>query len=531
MYEKSNDPLKNPINSPSTPNNKMNAILSSDGSIKIIFSSEAPIVDLNIKGKFLSKEIPCVEIDSSSSNCDSSKVTTISKSSAGSNQIECVENDQFQKYKQIPRQVFMATICQVCKVNLSRYFLCNGCKMVAYCKEDHLKVDVLEHRALCLAIQLIAKRRGGHIYNMSNHLSMSEFRNLKLHTIFICEQFLNRSLQTFEREILLFPRICHVGTCREWRHSLLVDCKKCEQVSFCANHPLTNEHEKFCLFYALFQNIVLRQKSYGRIEINLPHRVLKRIPTLFHNIDDTLSILYKNKTAFQDNCINASLTQTCTTPLTAFYAQQVVGIKLKEQMVIHLVGAEMQFEGDILNKWEAFYLHLAPEVSDLLIVFIGPELNTDNLPIEIISRIRMCRNCRQLCRGVRFDFQCKKFYHDYCDSSGDYVKPNLVCFFNPAFYLPGFRGFDTWPKSVRSAISTSAPVLVTSCTESGSFMDLEKIETLMENNVEVLQMPKLNPYSSKHPERNLMDDDVPLFFRNQYFFVVRQIPDFIDFEL
>lgn len=51
-------------------------------------------------------------------------------------------------------------------------------------------------------------------------------------------------------------------------------------------------------------------------------------------------------------------------------------------------GAEMQFEGLTLNKWEAFFLHLLPEVSDVLIVFIGPELNTDNLPIEIISRIR-----------------------------------------------------------------------------------------------------------------------------------------------
>lgn len=48
----------------------------------------------------------------------------------------------------------------------------------------------------------------------------------------------------------------------------------------------------------------------------------------------------------------------------------------------------MQFEGLSLNKWEAFFLHLIPEVSDIQIVFIGPELNTDNLPIEIISRTR-----------------------------------------------------------------------------------------------------------------------------------------------
>lgn len=32
--------------------------------------------------------------------------------------------------------------------------------MVAYCKEEHMKIDYLNHKSLCMAIQLIAKRRG-----------------------------------------------------------------------------------------------------------------------------------------------------------------------------------------------------------------------------------------------------------------------------------------------------------------------------------------------------------------------------------
>lgn len=32
--------------------------------------------------------------------------------------------------------------------------------MVAYCKEEHMKIDYLNHKGLCIAIQLIAKRRG-----------------------------------------------------------------------------------------------------------------------------------------------------------------------------------------------------------------------------------------------------------------------------------------------------------------------------------------------------------------------------------
>lgn len=57
-------------------------------------------------------------------------------------------------------------------------------------------------------------------------------------------------------------------------------------------------------------------------------------------------------------------------------------------MKIIAQGAEMQFEGDCLEKWESFFLHLVPQLSDLHIVFIGAELNTENFPIEIISRKR-----------------------------------------------------------------------------------------------------------------------------------------------
>lgn len=141
---------------------------------------------------------------------------------------------------------------------------------------------------------------------------------------------------------------------------------------------------------------------------------------------------------------------------------------------------------------------------------------------------RMCRICRQNCRGIRFDFQCKKFYHDYCSSSS-YVKPNLVCFFNPALHRPGFRGFDTWPKTILAALDSSAPVLVTSLTKNESLLDLERIEKVASNDVNILQMPKLNPYASTRPERNFAsDDNAPIMFKNQYLFIVRRPRDLID---
>lgn len=139
----------------------------------------------------------------------------------------------------------------------------------------------------------------------------------------------------------------------------------------------------------------------------------------------------------------------------------------------------------------------------------------------------MCRQCRQLCRGIRFDFQCKKFYHDYCLSKA-FVKPDVVIFFNPALHRPGFRGFDTWPKTIQSALSTSAPVLVTSVTENESILDLQRIQKLVVNDV-VTMSPKLNPYSSTRPERNFATDDVePIMFKNHFYFIVQQPRDLIE---
>lgn len=140
----------------------------------------------------------------------------------------------------------------------------------------------------------------------------------------------------------------------------------------------------------------------------------------------------------------------------------------------------------------------------------------------------MCRICRQQCRGLRFDFQCKKFYHDYCASTS-YTKPDLVCFFNPALHRPGFRGFDTWPKTIQAAVDTSAPVLVTSCTENESLLDLQTVEKVTASDIDILQMTRLNPFSSTRPERNFASDDTaPIMFKNQFYFVVRRPRDLIE---
>jgi splicing suppressor protein 51 len=90
--------------------------------------------------------------------------------------------------------------------------------------------------------------------------------------------------------------------------------------------------------------------------------------------------------ALQDDCVYACLSQVATVPLTALYAMQKTGLAPQSTFTLHLIGAELQFEGDTLDKFESFFLHIVPEICDLNVVMVGPELNAENLPIEIIAK-------------------------------------------------------------------------------------------------------------------------------------------------
>lgn len=97
--------------------------------------------------------------------------------------------------------------------------------------------------------------------------------------------------------------------------------------------------------------------------------------------------------AIKDECVFATLTQLATIPLTAYFTTQKAELRIGEKFTIHLIGAELQFEADVLDIWETFFLHLAHNLVELTIVFCGPELNAENIPLDIISRIRYGYNC------------------------------------------------------------------------------------------------------------------------------------------
>lgn len=134
----------------------------------------------------------------------------------------------------------------------------------------------------------------------------------------------------------------------------------------------------------------------------------------------------------------------------------------------------------------------------------------------------MCRTCRQKCRAVKFDFQCRRYYHDY-QRDTCYSKPNLICFFNTVLHsTAGFAGFDTWPDTIQAAAQASCPIVSTAYTELDCPLDLLRFQKEAKRPLQIVTPPQLNPFGSKRPDRNFISDDVvPMIFKNYHYFVLK----------
>lgn len=187
--------------------------------------------------------------------------------------------------------------------------------------------------------------------------------------------------------MLLFPRLCVQPDCKNWKATELISCPKCHQVAYCKAHPdhlQSHAQAKWCQTFGLYQKLVLSSK---RIEPPMPTVFFKKPTPLPASLEDLFKTLYGSP--IKDLSSKVVLSQLATGPLTALHALQLCKVEMGPTMVIHLIGAELQFEGDTLDKWEAFFLHLVPGLAELRVVFVGPELNVENLPVEILSRIRL----------------------------------------------------------------------------------------------------------------------------------------------
>lgn len=414
-----------------------------------------------------------------------------------------------------PRFVFASNLCLICMER--SWQTCEFCGMVSYCNDQHKKQGWPRHRDLCEVLTEICTIGGG--LSLLPELTPDDYRIYRLKLIEIVECRLGRPFELWEKEIILYPRVCR--SCRHFSKALR-SCPACEIELHCDDHD--SGHEKWCREFQVFRRVLLMQHENGHIDPEMPHIFRNNPLRLPDDFDLLIARLYDYSIYYRDmDCYTyCTLSHISTIPLTTLYSMQISyqNWETIDTFVIHVIGAEFQFECINLHVWEKFFLHLIPSLKHLRLMFVGPELRLPTIPLNLLTTVKICSACKTSGRHVNVSFHPGKFYHDFCRSK-QFIKPDLVCLFNPGLYREtGFEGRDTWPETIREFCKTGVPICVTSYTKHEIPREMIRIKSITD--VVTILEPQRNPYASIKPDRNFVSDDTaPLIYKNYYFAIVK----------
>lgn len=443
------------------------------------------------------------------------------------NFITTADEEEEMEYKLVQREVFLPYVCHVCKILGQSYGLkrCRNCKMISYCSKEHQRLHWPQHRDLCKVISDICKHeRMTNLFQKAVGILPDEYRYYRIYYVNKCAQELGRNLDSWEKEMIYFPQVCH--TCYEFDIQKLTSCHKCHHVSYCKPSHLKSDHDIWCKEFQVYRDFILCQFHHGMIQPSIPKRVLQHYAPLTGDIRTFMlsTAGVSNKSLLMNKLDLVALTDTGTCPLTVLFSLQNANFSLEEIkfLTIHLVGAEMHFEIDNLRKWELLLLHLIPSLRILKIVFVGPELNSDNAFFQIVDKSKMCRKCHIAGRKVVYDFW-KGLYHDFLKSK-NYKKPDLISAFNAGLHrLSDFEGKDTWSPTIEAMLKEpDIPVIVTEYTEKEMPLDLQRIQSIVDS-LEIIMSPAKNPFASSKPSLNFLSEEtIPVIFKNYYITILKR---------
>ncbi|XP_071445081.1 myb-like protein X [Hetaerina americana] len=428
------------------------------------------------------------------------------------------------------RAIFMANTCHVCKSihgGATRLKSCSACRLIAYCCKEHQRTHWKEHKALCQLVQKKIKKSGlqdlyGEAYKITD---AEEWRKFRCYQIVDVEQHMGRPLEPFEREMFLYPRVCIV--CRKSDPEKLKVCKECHFINFCTSEHLPISHKIWCKDLKLLLQLNQYQSQYGLIRPNIPNLHLEHTKPFPKSMKDLFSISlrgYQNAAHF--NLFEAALSDIATCPLTICYALNLLygenRTDICKKMTVHLVGAENQFEVEPLSKWDSFLLNVLPDITELHIVFIGPELSptmTDEVSGDNYQKLEI--KTINSSKKLTAEFYYGQLYHDYSNSSS-FKQPDIICAFNCGIYrVTGFNNQDTWGPTIKSMVKDiNIPVLLTAYTEVEAPKDVARFR--QQCDTKELITPMKNPFASMRPNLNFVsDDETPLIYKNQFLSVVK----------
>lgn len=137
---------------------------------------------------------------------------------------------------------FHPNVCFICKTteSLKR---CTRCNMISYCGSNHQKEHFPLHKKICKVISIFMEGKN-HLFEDFKRDDTETWFHMRQQSMLLVERALRRPLESDEKEMFGFPRVCFV--CRETRQNLLTDCVGCRSTSFCEKHSSSPLHDQDC---------------------------------------------------------------------------------------------------------------------------------------------------------------------------------------------------------------------------------------------------------------------------------------------
>ncbi|KAG8238204.1 hypothetical protein J437_LFUL018087 [Ladona fulva] len=428
------------------------------------------------------------------------------------------------------RPIFMANTCHICKLThggSTRLQTCSACRLITYCSKEHQKKHWKEHKSICKVVQNMVRQRGlTDLFSNAHKITdADEWRKFRCILLTEAENYLDRALLPYEREMFLYPRTC--GKCHRSDPEKLKVCKLCHYINFCCNEHIASGHHIWCQDLKLLLEINQYQSLYGLIKPFIPNfKLNERKPFPNDMKDFILNYVSIEKNFDLFNLYEATLSDVASYPLTVLYAINYLKERnfyttLSNKLSIHLVGAESQFEADTISKWDAFLINLLPDVVKLNLVFIGPELTPNNTNRMNCGNYEK-KNIKTIdpSKQLMTEFHYGKLYHEYAKEE-IFTKPDIVCAFNCGIYrFTGFDKQDTWGPTMSSMLKyPNTPIILTAYTAVEAPKDVKRFQNQFK--IEILHKTARNPFSSMRPNLNFVsDDETPVIYKNQYLSII-----------
>ncbi|KII94491.1 hypothetical protein PLICRDRAFT_127491 [Plicaturopsis crispa FD-325 SS-3] len=409
---------------------------------------------------------------------------------------------------------------------------CSGCHRVSYCSTDCQKNDWRTHKGFCKAYADLERdtlfrttssfsrptEPSDHYDSLHNHTEAQAQNKQRL-----LEQRLRRQLTVPERNLVGWEPRCVACTWTDQDLRMegvartLRPCLDCKISFFCSDEhrewARASHAEKPCedggpdgLSQCALNREVLQNLHFADIMAGADAGpftwVPERVCTAWTSLEGkTWSGEYaadlKAGFRIQENTVPPFVrgaSGPLSIPLTILWALEklVDGTAWthSKDLTVHIIGASQEELG-MSSVFEEI-LHRLPELKNLKVVLIGPDLALIGAPLNRAIDIENCPNCRRQNRK-RVHILHANTYHDFVRRGVGFTVPGIAVAFNSGM---GMEDKASWKESVKVLVEKHIPTLFTSYNKEETIADAQVLRSAGAQLVPGLGPETMNPWGS-----------------------------------